>query len=300
MQIVFHRICTRRHRADRTRSGSRSSPRCSIGWPPNAKPGAVQIKTVAQAIGGAVAPRGRRARPDRDARGAERVVRRRQLGAGRADLLGAHGVERRQRRHLVARPRRAFRHVGRTCRRVDDHRRSRLVVAQDEGTCAAPVTVGDRYTYAVWYRSNAPIQLVSYRRLAGRRLPDLRLEHSRSRPHRMRGPTPPPSPAPMPADSTGISIGVAIKTAGQFSFDDFSLVDSGPPPPVTAGRGRHRQQHAERVPAGDPDRRRGARHRRRAPELAGRAGSRSGRLLVLAALALALIDRRIAHRRRRR
>ncbi len=41
-----------------------------------------------------------------------------------------------------------------------------LVVTQDLGSCAAPVVVGDRYSYAVWYKSSAPVQLVAYRRLA--------------------------------------------------------------------------------------------------------------------------------------
>ena len=112
-----------------------------------------------------------------------------------------------------------------------------LVVAQDLGSCAAPVIVGDRYTYGVWYRSNAPIQLVSYRRVT-------------SGGYLSFGLSPAFAASPdawsyativtraLPAGSTGISIGVAVKTAGQFSFDDFSLVDSGPPTPALGPRWR--------------------------------------------------------------
>jgi peptidoglycan/xylan/chitin deacetylase (PgdA/CDA1 family) len=108
-----------------------------------------------------------------------------------------------------------------------------LVVTQDEGSCAAPITVGDRYTYSVWYKSSAPIQLVAYRRLTAGGY----LTFGLSKPF-------PASPNTwahavvmtqrLPAGSTGISVGVAVKTAGQFTFDDFALANSGPPPPKLA------------------------------------------------------------------
>ena len=254
MQLVFHRICTV--------GPCRIERDPDLGLHPGARlagrpapPARSQIKTVAQAIGGPVRAAGRRARADGDAGRAEPVVRRRQLGRRRPDLLGAHRLGRRQRRHLVTRARRRTPAAGPST--VDAPTITGgvgLVVAQDEGSCAAPTTVGDRYTYSVWYRSSAPIQLVGYRRLAAGGY----LSFGLSQPF-------PASPdqwsyatvvtRPMPAGIDRHQHRRRDQDRGQFSFDDFALTDSGPPPAVEPAAAAHRQQHAERRPVGDPDRR---------------------------------------------
>ncbi len=170
-------------------------------------------------------------------------------------------------------------------------------MTQDEGTCAAPTTVGDRYTYGVWYRSTAPVQLVSYRRLDaggyltfGLSAPFVASPNAWSYASVVT--------RPMPAGSTGISIGIAIKTAGQFTFDDFSLLDSGPPPPVTPAPVASDFSTPSAAPLSIPVVV-AAQVSAIAPKSSPTRWIAIGAVLLLAALTLGLIDRRLARRRRR-
>ena len=172
-----------------------------------------------------------------------------------------------------------------------------LVVTQDEGSCASPATAGDRYTYSVWYKSDAPIQLVSYRRLAAGGYVPIALSA--------------PFPAapdgwsfatvetrPLAAGTTGISVGVVMKVSGHFSFDDFALVDAGPAPAaipaaVIAPDSSTPSAPARAVPIV------AAAHATHETHHAGRAGWYIlGGLMLAAAVLLALIDRRLARIRR--
>jgi hypothetical protein len=172
-----------------------------------------------------------------------------------------------------------------------------LVVTQDLGSCAAPVVVGDRYSYSVWYKSSAAVQLVAYRRLAAGGY----LSYGVS-------PAFPASPnawayatvvtRAFPAGSTGISIGVSIKDAGEYTFDDFSLSDAGPPPSTVARSTAVSSDIAN--PTSSPL----AIPLVAAAHVTAAAGHSSksgwialGALLLLAALALGFIDRRLARRR---
>jgi peptidoglycan/xylan/chitin deacetylase (PgdA/CDA1 family) len=172
-----------------------------------------------------------------------------------------------------------------------------LVVTQDEGSCASPAVAGDRYTYSVWYESDAPVALVSYRRLAAGGYVPIALS------------TPfPASPGqwsfattqtnPLAAGTTGISIGVVMKASGHFTFDDFTLADAGPAPvavpaAVIAPDSSTPCATARAVPIV------AAAHTTHETHHAGRAGWYIlGALLLAAAVLLALVDRRLARIRR--
>ncbi|HEV7208569.1 MAG TPA: polysaccharide deacetylase family protein [Mycobacteriales bacterium] len=166
-----------------------------------------------------------------------------------------------------------------------------LVVAQDEGSCAAPAKVEERYGFALWYRSTAPLYLVAYRRVAQGGY----LSFGLSDPF-------PASPnhwshasvttAPLPTGSTGLSVGLVVKDAGTFTVDDATLLDAGPADPA-AGPGPNPSVLAVTIPQVAPgssaDRRADA-SRRRVLLL--------GAVLLGAVLALLAVDRRLAYIRR--
>lgn len=111
-----------------------------------------------------------------------------------------------------------------------------LTVTQDEGSCAPPIKVGDRYKVGIWYKSTAPIHLVAYRRLPAGGYRTFGLSQAF-----------PASPgtwsyasftteATPPGGNAAITPGIAIRNAGSFTFDDATLTDAGPAPAAAGPR----------------------------------------------------------------
>jgi peptidoglycan/xylan/chitin deacetylase (PgdA/CDA1 family) len=107
----------------------------------------------------------------------------------------------------------------------------RLLVRQDNGTCAPTVRPGRRYEVAASYRGDAVPRFVAYRRLAGGFW--TYWAQSGDRPaaadwRREAWVTP-----EVPADTTALSVGLSVAGTGTLTMDDLALRDANPAPVVT-------------------------------------------------------------------
>jgi len=235
VQLVFHRVCTQE--PCRTNALQRSQFVQVLDWLSNQQAhGVLTVKTVHEAIGGALRPPV--AAPAKTT--TRLVVANASFEQGESapgvpvcweDIVSGDGNQ----------PAWSFVH--------DAHSGSwaqhlelpvigagvALAVTQDEGTCAPPINVGDRYTVGIWYKSTAPIHLLAYRRLPAGGYRTFGFSQAF-----------PASPgtwsyanftteATPPGANAAISPGVAIRNSGSFTFDDLTLSDAGPAPAGATG-----------------------------------------------------------------
>ncbi|MGH8890017.1 MAG: polysaccharide deacetylase family protein [Acidothermaceae bacterium] len=237
VQLVFHRVCTQE--PCRANALQRSQFVQVLDWLANAQAqGALTVKTVHEAIGGPLRPPV--AAPAKTS--THLVVPNASFEQGQSapgvpvcweDIVSGDGNQ----------PTWSFvqdAHSGKWAQRLDlpvIGAGVALTVTQDEGTCAPSITVGDRYTIGIWYKSNAPIHLVAYRRLLEGGYRTFGLSQAF-----------PASPgkwayasftteATPPGANAAIAPGVAIRNAGTFTFDDVTLTDAGPTPAAAKGAG---------------------------------------------------------------
>ena len=106
---------------------------------------------------------------------------------------------------------------------------ARLITTQDLGQCAPAAVVGDQYAASAWYQSTVPAQFAFWYRDA-----------NGGWHYWTASPQVPASsgwaqatwdtPA-VPSGATGLSFGLEIGAVGALTTDDYSLVDTGGPPP---------------------------------------------------------------------
>lgn len=115
--------------------------------------------------------------------------------------------------------------------RLDPGAVNRLLVAQDNGTCAPSVTVGTRYTLGAWYLGSARPRLIAFRRTAAGAW--ISWAQSTEFPvssgwRKAEWTTP-----VVPDGTTSLSVGAGAYVPGTLTVDDLGLglaiADTGPP-----------------------------------------------------------------------
>jgi hypothetical protein len=120
-------------------------------------------------------------------------------------------------------------HSGRTAMRLDVTKWTsgdrKIVVTQDLGRCAPPVTAGRTYGVTAYYKATAPVYATSFVRTRDgewRFWSDGPLGAPSDLWSRMSWTTP-----PVPPDAQAISIGFGLKTTGSLTVDDAAMATNG-------------------------------------------------------------------------